>query len=168
MDLRQPDSQQHSRHTGALLVSLFCFVFVIVGGAFWGGNATTCFQFIGCNAGFFGYDAIEHLFSGILEAVFIVWLGRRYSKFDFYHKKDFFKNVVVIFSIVVLIGFGWEVLEFGHDHMLNRAFTFNAIGLLRPSMAQPSNSDTMGDLTFDLLGGLLGVATLKILDRDSL
>jgi hypothetical protein len=123
----------------------------------WAGNAT-CSKYLGCVTGFAGYDAFEHLFSGVAVALFIVWLCRRYPAYSILPDEPW-KAALVIVAAVALVSVAWEILEFAHDairldlfHEPLRNVRFH-INLLD----QPSNTDTMGDLSFNLLGAIVGV-----------
>ncbi len=57
------------------------------------------------------------------------------------------KSILVILGITALIGVGWEFFEWTFDHIVGIRYHLPA--------AQVSLRDTMGDLLFDILGGLL-------------
>jgi len=121
----------------------------------------TCLPYLGCNVGFFGYDALVHFVGGITLAVCVVWLMRRHPKASLFQGK-LWKNILMILALVALIGVCWECLEFAFDHVRMDIFHMN---LVSPNqMAQVSNSDTMGDLTFDILGALVASFFLAISD----
>ncbi|HVT75136.1 MAG TPA: hypothetical protein VHD69_01805, partial [Candidatus Paceibacterota bacterium] len=62
-------------------------------------------------------------------------------------------------SLVALVAIGWEASEFAYDHIRIIVFHMN---LTDPNvMAQPSNTDTMGDLMLETLGGVLSVLGCK-------
>lgn len=134
------------------MVSIFA-VQDFVGGYFFSWlNNSKCFTYLGCNAGFFGYDALVHFFSGMTEAVFIFWLAEKSQKFNFLHK-SFWKNAIIIISIVALLGIGWEIIEFSYDQIRTHVLHQN---LLDPNrLVQPNNIDTMGDLISTLIGALV-------------
>jgi hypothetical protein len=69
-----------------------------------------CFKYLGCNAGFFGYDAIEHFLSGLSEGFLFLWLSHRSEKFDFLRNGSFWKNFLVLLGLVALVGVGWEIM----------------------------------------------------------
>jgi hypothetical protein len=150
----------------ALLIisaSIFALFEFVDGHLFGLMNNALCFKYLGCNAGFFGYDAIAHFASGIIEIIFILWLAKKTSRFNFLHN-NFWKSVLILMAIVALIGVGWEILEFVGDHV--RMYVFHE-DLLRPAnrLFQPSNSDTVGDLTFGLLGATITILILGLIDR---
>ncbi len=118
-----------------------------------------CFPVLGCNAGFFGYDALVHFIAGIAFAFTVVWLGDAYPRFRVV-SVNFWKGVVIVIAICVLIETGWEIWEFGIDHVRMDVFHEN---LTVPNrLWQPSNSDTMGDETANLLGGAAAIALLAL------
>ena len=69
----------------------------------------------------------------------------------------------MVLAIAALIGVSWEILEFIFDHVRMDIFHVN---LIYPNqMAQASNSDTMGDLSFGLLGALTSSCVMRLIDR---
>ncbi len=110
-----------------------------------------CYRWLGCNAGFFGYDALVHFVGGITIAIGVLWLSKKSKKLDFFHIDEiFWKRMLIILAVAALIGVVWEALEFSYD--LFRVLVLH-INLLYPNqLAQPSNADTMGDLVFGLTG----------------
>ncbi len=124
-----------------------------------------CFRYLGCNVGFFGYDALVHFVGGITIALGFFWLGGRHSKNSFFHDGGFWKNLITILAITALIGITWEMLEYSFD--MFRTVVLH-IDLFHPinQAAQASNSDTMGDLTFGLLGALVSAFVVKLIGRD--
>ncbi len=144
-----------------LLLSTLALAAVIIAGRIWVNNNEVCLRFIGCGKGFFGYDAIEHFLGGMLISVLVIWLCNRFPKHTLLNGNPR-ANLLIILAVVVFVGVGWEMLEFLHDHMLREFAWFDRLLLLRQSMLfQPSNTDTMGDLTIDLLGGILGILVLN-------
>lgn len=125
-----------------------------------------CFRYFGCNAGFFGYDAFVHFLGGILEATFMLWLAKNYRRLNIFHE-TFWKNLFVLIAIVALISISWEMFEFSYDHVQTNLLHED---ILHPYdvKLQPSNDDTMGDLTFGLLGALSAIVILKLFDSKSL
>ena len=119
----------------------------------------TCLPYLGCNIGFFGYDALVHFVSGITIAVGLSWLARKHHEWSLFHG-GFWKNVLVIMALAALIGVTWEMLEFIFDHVRMDLFHMN---LVNPNvMSQASDSDTMGDLSFGLLGAFLSSCVFLI------
>lgn len=141
--------------------------FLWAGVQFWGGsllgliNNERCFKYLGCNAGFFGFDAVIHFFGGILCVAFVLWFIHRYPKLNILHE-TFWKNAVILLAIAALVGFCWEVLEFSVDHF--RMYELHQSLSMKDS-AQVSNSDTMGDLTFGLLGSCSAIFAIEFLKR---
>ena len=146
-------------------VSLFCFTLFILGDSFGQMNNSNCFKLMGCNAGFFGYDAFVHLISGMMQATFILWLARRYTRFNILHN-SFWKSFFVIVATVALIGLCWEMLEFLGDRF--RIFILH-INLFTPNkLFQASNADTMGDMIFALIGAKVILLSYRLARMDSL
>ena len=117
-----------------------------------------CYQFLGCNSGFFGYDALVHFVSGTMDATLIVWLMRKFPSISLFHN-NFWKNLVVIISMVALIAFCWELFELSHDQFRMKFLHEDLVALNR--LDQPSNDDTMGDITFSILGATITIFVLK-------
>ena len=124
---------------------------------FWAGNAT-CSPYLGCVAGFAGFDAFEHLFFGITLTLFIVWLCDRFPTYSILQDARW-KQVLTIIAIVALVSVAWEMAECAHDAirldmlhepLLNFKLHVNLLD-------QPTNLDTMGDLTFAIVGGIIGL-----------
>lgn len=148
---------------GTFLVSVFTLAEVIGGHSFGWMDNSRCFKYLGCNAGFFGYDALIHFLGGMIEAVFILWLAKKFPKFNFL-QKNFWKNAVILIALIALLSVGWEFVEFGYDHVRMDILHQD---LLYPTnrLRQPSNSDTMGDLFFGLFGAAVMIAVLGISDK---
>ena len=141
-----------------VIVSLWWICMTIMGEFIyaWAGN-TACLKYIGCTQGFLGYDAFEHLFFGIAVTLLIVFLSKRFSRLSVLENKKW-KSFLVIIGIVMLVAILWEVIECVHDairldvlheSLLNFRLHINLLD-------QPTNLDTMGDLTFTLIGAIIG------------
>jgi hypothetical protein len=120
-------------------------------------NSGVCSPYLGCGSGFFGYDAFQHLFSGILIAFTIIWLCTRFPKYSVLHSKPW-KTALTVIAIAALIAVLWEVAECAHDmyriailheDLLNYKLHINLLD-------QPTNLDTMGDLCFNIAGSIIG------------
>ncbi len=118
-----------------------------------------CYAFFGCNAGFFGYDAVLHFVSGIMEASLIILLSIKVSALNFFHEK-FWKNCIVIVSLVATIAVFWEIGELSHDQYKMKILHEN-LRVPTNRLNQPSNNDSMGDMTFSILGGAITAAALR-------
>jgi len=148
--------------TGAAYI---VFEFFADAWTYWIDNAL-CFRYLGCNAGFFGYDAAVHFLAGVFEAVLLVWLCQRFPRFCVLHEDSIRKNILVIVSLVVLLTLGWELWEFSVDHLRMDVLGEN---LSNPNvLGQPSGSDTMGDFAFGAVGALVGALVVKRVDPASL
>jgi len=80
-------------------------------------------------------DIIMHFLGGL-------WLGL-FSIYLFSIKDSSFKSILKIFFVVLLIGISWEIFEI----LIDKFITQNSFNFL----------DTMSDIFFDVLGGLLAV-----------
>jgi hypothetical protein len=121
-----------------------------------------CYSFLGCNVGFFGYDALVHFVNGIMEATFIVWLMARFPSFSLFHNR-FWKNLLIVVIMVVFVAFLWEFSEFFHDQFRMKVLHENLT--IPNTLDQPTNNDTMGDITFSILGAAITALTLSSLMR---
>ena len=74
-----------------------------------------CFSWLGCNIGFFGYDALIHFISGTMDVALIIWLMTKFPSFSLFHNR-FWKNLLTVVALVALIAVLWEILEFSHDY----------------------------------------------------
>ena len=111
-----------------------------------------CYPFLGCNSGFFGYDALVHFISGIMDAALIIFLFKKFSSTNLFNG-NFHKNLIIIVSIVISISFLWEVIEFSHDQLRMKVLNIDLVSLNK--LDQPSNEDTMGDITFSIIGATI-------------
>lgn len=111
-----------------------------------------CYPFLGCNIGFFGYDVLVHFVSGIMEATLIILIMRKFLVINLFHN-CFWKNLLIVISLVLLIAFCWKFGELCHDQFRMKVLHEN---LITPNnLDQPTNNDTMGDTTFSLLGATI-------------
>lgn len=154
---------QKTSRLGALLItsaSAWGLVWFVNGNLFGWMDNSLCFKYLGCNAGFFGYDALVHFFGGMMETIFILWLAKKSPKFNFFLSQRLRKNFIILFALIALLSVGWEFMEFGYDRARMDVFHED---LLHPTnrLRQASNSDTMGDLFFGLFGAAVMIAVLK-------
>jgi hypothetical protein len=119
-----------------------------------------CFKYLGCNVGFFGYDALVHFTAGIFEAPLIIWLFEKYYHISLFHNAGshtFWKNLIILIALLVLIAYSWEIIELSYDQF--RIIFLHQI-LFIPDhlnkLLQPSNIDTMGDIFCSTMGGIIG------------
>jgi hypothetical protein len=118
-----------------------------------------CFKFLGCNNGFFGYDALVHFCAGIFEAPLIIWLFNKYYHINLFHKtggSNFWKNVFILIALLVLVAFSWETIELCVDQF--RIQILHQVLVVYGQfnhLAQATNIDTMGDMFFSTLGGII-------------
>jgi hypothetical protein len=121
-----------------------------------------CYALLGCDIGFFGYDAALHFVSGIMDAALIIWLMRRFPAIDMFHER-FWKNFLLIIALVALIAISWEFIELCHDQFRMKILHVN---LTVPNrLDQPTNDDTMGDMTFSIIGAAAAAGALKPFTR---
>src|SRR3989344_309274 len=123
-----------------------------------------CFTLFGCNEGFFGYDAFNHVVGGIVWTILVVWLISRYPRVNILHN-NFWKSFFVLVSTIALVQVFWELYEYLLDvldtHLTRRP--------LHPDeLAQPGAADTTGDLVFGFIGSVLGVLFVRVADRSAL
>ena len=160
MEITKDDRRDFALNTTLMLSVVIFFIGVILGkfGPVLIAN-DKCYPIIGCNVGFFGYDAVLHFFSGIIDATAIICFMKAFPKFSLFHK-TFWKNLLIIASLTALISLCWEVGEFSHDQ-----FRMNVLheNLTSPKnhLDQPSDADTMGDMTFAEVASILAIFTFR-------
>ncbi len=139
------------------------WIFITLFGEFtytWAGNAI-CSKYLGCVVGFLGYDAFEHFFFGVALALGIIWLCKHFPKYSILHPVQW-KKVLIVVAIVVLAGVIWEILECSYDALRVDIFhepIYN-LTLHINLLTQPTNLDTMGDLSTGFLGSIIGLFLL--------
>jgi hypothetical protein len=163
--MKTPKSNQDVRKLGVIvLVSAVVFLTGWILGR-WGPVLIAndrCYALLGCNIGFFGYDAALHFVSGIMDVAFIIWLMRRFPAVDMFHER-FWKNFLIIIALVALIAVSWEFVELCHDQFSMKILHENLT--VPDTLDQPTNDDTMGDMTFSILGAALSAGALKPMIR---
>ena len=98
-------------------------------------------------------DIPMHFLGGLWVALFFFWiLKKRFVQVSQVLEGNFLLLGILSLGFVSLIGIGWEFYEFLYDKYL-------AKGLL---LSQASITDTMTDLFFDWVGGLIAVLVYKI------
>lgn len=145
-----------------LLVSIWILVWFVGGNVFGLLNNSLCFNYLGCNAGFFGYDILVHFLAGMMEIVFILWLTKKSAKFNFLGE-NLWKNILLLIALMALLSISWEMYEFICDHLRMNVLHQNLLNQNR--LWQASNSDTMGDLFFGLFGAAVMIAVLGVSDK---
>ncbi len=103
-------------------------------------------------------DMPMHFLGGILAAMLFFWVN---LKFDYLTKlPNYLITVILSLSFVALIGVLWEFSEFFYDIFISsRGYSdFLKLGA----------ADTLGDLFFDLLGGLAASIIYLITARYSI
>lgn len=153
------------KYLGAITLSL-CAVYAVIAilgeiTAGWSFNLV-CNKFFGCTEGFFGYDAFEHFLSAMTAVLVIVWFCNKFPKYSILQDGTF-KSMLFIISFIMFLCVAWEILECAHD-----AFRLSIlheplrnIRLHINYLDQPTNIDTMGDLTFSLFGAVVGIVLMK-------
>ena len=149
----------------AIITTTIFLILCILGEGLGGslGSNPMCYKYLGCTEGFFGYDAIEHLFFGISAVWIISWIFQKYPKYSLLHGKRW-KNVLTIIALIMLVSVAWEFFECAmdsfkvdilHQTLVDWKLHINLLN-------QPTNIDTMGDLTFSLLGSTASLLFIKI------
>ncbi|HEU5114353.1 MAG TPA: hypothetical protein VFT82_01145 [Candidatus Paceibacterota bacterium] len=155
-------STRELRFRKLFILLAFCFLVLFGASKIFGlmRNAL-CYPYLGCNIGFFGYDALLHFVSGMMEVAGLVWLGLRYRLYSFQDR--FWKNAVFLIALIALIAVSWEFVEFAYDHFRMDILHTN---LTNPNqMAQASNSDTMGDIFFSMLGSAITIFGTRLFKK---
>jgi hypothetical protein len=164
---KQPnnDSTKQSILGFVLVAVVILFLLASLGGNLSGlMNNDACYTYLGCNAGFFGYDAIVHMVSGVMNIFILIYIMRTWPKFNFL-TGSYWKNMLILVAFALVIGLCWEWGEFAADHFKMIVLHMNIINPNR--QYQPSNGDTMGDLFFGGIGATItssfwrGIAKLK-------
>jgi len=127
------------------------------------GSNPSCYKYLGCTEGFFGYDALEHLISGIALTLTLIWFFKTFPKYSILSNVRW-KNILIILSLIALFSVMWELAECVHDvfrlavlhqPLLNFKLHINLLD-------QPNNLDTMGDMFFEILGSVIVLLFVKI------
>jgi len=126
-----------------------------------GAPNSDCYPYLGCSAGFFGYDAIEHFLFGFTTVWIIVWLCGKFPKYSILNEQ-YWKTALTLVAIFALIGVCWEIIEYSRDSFFINVMhqTLINVRLHTNHLLQPSNSDTMGDLVFGLIGAITAASFL--------
>ena len=71
---------------------------------------------------------------------------------------------MIVVALIVFVSVLWELLEFAHDTIRIDIFHQALVNwsLHINFLDQPTNADTMGDLTFGLFGSILTLLFIKI------
>jgi hypothetical protein len=156
------------RLTVFLSVATVVWFALTVLGEFITGWATNniCYKYLGCNDGFFGYDAMEHLLFGFALLTFMLWLAGRFPSFSLIARTRI-KTIVTLIAYVALAAVVWEMFECGWDQyrvviLHETLFSFK---LHIDALSQSSNLDTMGDISFSLFGALVASGIAEFLQR---
>lgn len=98
------------------------------------------------------FDNVMHFFGGIWVSFFAVWLLYFSGKTNL-NDSSIFSVIIIILGITALGAVLWEFFEFSFDKIIFGKIE-DVIKLAGP--AQLGVADTMSDLFFGLLGGLVG------------
>ena len=154
-----------------LCISIVVWLAISIPGEFFTGWATNsyCYQYLGCNEGFFGYDAVEHLLFGFSLLLAFLFLGDRYEGISLITTSRA-KSIVTLLAYVALAAVIWEMFECGWDQyrvviLHETLFSFR---LHIDALSQSSNLDTMGDISSTLLGAFAACGIAEFLQRGML
>ena len=89
-----------------------------------------------------------HFMGGFWTALLIIWIKNIAP--GIFGKSNFIGDFIIVLGFTAFIGVLWEFFEFSVD-----LFIIIKNGLPDLWISQQGLTDTMGDLLFDLLGGLL-------------
>jgi glycerol uptake facilitator-like aquaporin len=147
----------------AIAASLYITV-ILLHGQF--GANLRCFSLLGCNSGFFGYDAMfEHFLCAFVGTLLLVRFMKVHPNKSFLHNL-LWKNAVMLIALVMLLSVAWEFFEFSHDQIVAQISPNSTLTFLSGRRLQPNNTDTMGDLTFDFLGSIAAIIVLRFIASD--
>jgi uncharacterized membrane protein YjdF len=90
-------------------------------------------------------DMPMHFLGGFWLAVVFMWLNSKFNIIEI--RPPNIDKLILVLGFVILVGVFWEFFEFGYDVLISSKGYFAA--------AQQGTADTMSDLFFDLLGGLV-------------
>lgn len=125
------------------LIIVFCFFSILF--------------FLGWQGNFFytidWYDKFLHFSAGICVFLAVWWLMDILEKVQTINKKSFFFKIFIPLLFLLVIGVLWEVFEF----TIAKMFDF--------PLFQEEFSDTLGDLIFDIIGGVFGILILFLYRR---
>lgn len=123
-------------------------------------DSSLCFKYIGCNAGFFGYDALLHCISGGAGVLFFLWLNERKPGLQLLPKRQSVR-IFLLLSAIALLSVCWEISEYSWDLFRTLSgFHVDLLHFYQPG--QPSNADTMGDLTANLAGASATLVFIRV------
>ena len=98
-------------------------------------------------------DIPMHFLGGLWVALFFFWiLKKRFVQVSQVLEGNFLLLGILSLGFVSLIGIGWEFYEFLYDKYLAEESVLFQAGV----------ADTIADLFFDLIGGLVAVLVYKI------
>ncbi len=128
------------------LIIIFCLFFVLF--------------ILGWQGEFFDttnwYDKLLHFSAGICVVLATWWLINILEKAQIINKKSLFSKIFISFLFLLVISVLWEIFEF----TIYKIFDF--------PLFQEEFRNTLWDLIFDILGGVLGVGLSFWLRRGNL
>jgi hypothetical protein len=145
----------------ALVFSLFAATELLENTSLHFINNAECYRALGCNSGFFGFDAVAHTFGGILWTIAVIWIMQQRPKLRLF-PAHLWKSMLVLLSLIALLHIAWEIYEFALDY-IDFQILQNPYDIKH--LAQPGVADTVGDMAFSLLGSMLGMGVLLLFDR---
>ncbi len=138
-----------------LISSIIIFIIVTYIGDHTGRTANDyCPNYFNCTVGFFGFDALQHFFGGVIALFVIGFYSEMYPDYSlFHHNKT--KNFLILLSVSIFMAYCYEVGEMVHD-----AFRFGILHIPisvsgKHQLDQASNLDTMGDIFFHAISSMI-------------
>lgn len=104
-----------------------------------------CFELLGCNIGFYGYDGFLHFVSGICVGLGVIW-----AKHRAYIDRASATAFAMLSSGIAVV---WEFAEWAYD--LTRIHLLDMNLLVPNILTQPNSQDTVGDVILALIGTLI-------------
>ena len=157
------NTYSHSFILATIATTVFILVCIFgegISGSF--GSNPSCYKYLGCTEGFFGYDAVEHFLFGIAAIWILVWIFQKFPQHSILNNKRW-KNVLILLALVAFISVAWEFLEASHDafrvDILHQTLVNWRLHI--NTLDQPTNLDTMGDLFFSLFGSMVALFFTK-------
>ncbi len=140
--------------SGLFFSILFFIIITRIGDhAGWTAN-NYCPNYFSCTIGFFGFDALQHFFGGIISLFIIGYYSELYPQYSLFHQNKV-KNFVILLSVSIFLAFMFEGGEMVHD-----AFRFGIRHIAESvsghhQLDQPTNLDTMGDMFFHAIASMI-------------
>lgn len=100
------------------------------------------------------FDNLHHFLGGFWVAAVFFYVFKQYPQI-FDTRKNWLATLILALGFVALVGVAWEFFEFTFDRIFADKEIF--------PRAQISVADTMADLFFNLVGGLLFIFVIRYL-----